>query len=74
MRTITANVSCKSLFCIHEIEEYTDLLFAFYSFSFKNTSLPHYISSKSKIATWRLQFCIQKKSFEKNRHSSPVTL
>ena len=23
MRTITANVSCKGLFCIQEIEEYT---------------------------------------------------
>ena len=28
----------------------------------------------TQIAMWRLQFCFQKKSFEKTRHSSPVTL
>ena len=27
-----------------------------------------------QIVMWRLQFCFQKKSFEKTRHSSPVTL
>ena len=27
-----------------------------------------------RIAMWRLQFTVQKKSFEKTRHSSPVTL
>ena len=27
-----------------------------------------------QIAMWRLQFCFQKKSFEKTRHSSPVAL
>ena len=26
------------------------------------------------IAMWSLQFCVQKKSFVKTRHSSPVTL
>lgn len=63
MRAITANVSCKGLFCIQEIEEYTDLLFAFYSFSFKNTSLPHNISCNSTKCNVEIAILCSKKEF-----------